>query len=213
MREDSELKKASMLETQPTTRQTFQSRRMTVGQDLPSYPVSTRKTSFVLMDVEDPQVLSDCRYEKVYKEILKDTKRTYKYLSSERETIEKKVVKNSISRVLKEVDQECDFNDRFLIKPKLRCKTARAIKKNNHIGVTRQEREADSRKYFFSNHKKIINLEEECMLLEYFLKDEDENKAKNPISYLNHVAETSRHRRLTPHAKDANSLYNTHDER
>jgi hypothetical protein len=84
-------------------------------------------------------------------------------------------VKKSIGRVLREGEKEQDFNDRFLIKPKLRSKTARA-KRNAHIGFTQEEKQADCRKSFFSNHKKIIGLEEECMLLEYFLKDEDEHR-------------------------------------
>jgi hypothetical protein len=212
MKEESSEFKKTGVDSLPSTRMTLLTRRMTALQDS-SYPATVRKTSTVYQDIENPQVLGEDRYDKLYREILKDTKRMYKYLSNEQDTIERNAVKKSISKILKVNDQESDFNDRFLIKPKLRCKTARSVKKNSHIGLTNMEREAEGRKYFFSNHKKIINLEEECMLLEYFLKDEDEHRAKTPIAYLNGMSSTSRHRRMTPHSKDANSLYNTHDER
>lgn len=89
---------------------------------------------------------------------MKDTKKMYKYLNNENETIERTSIKKSISKVLKVGEQENDFNDRFLIKPKLRCKTARSIKKNPHIGLTQLEKDTETRKYFFSNHKKNIDL-------------------------------------------------------
>jgi hypothetical protein len=123
----------------------------------------------------------------------------YKYLASEQETAEQAAIKQGIARVLHEAEEEHDFNERFLIKPKLRAKTAR-VKRNEekHIGLRSEEREAERRRSFFSNHKKIIGLEEECMLLEYFLKDEDEHRQKTPTAYLAHIPHTSRHRRLTP---------------
>lgn len=139
-----------------------------------------------LLEAKNPKILSDSRYEKFFQGILKDTQRAYKHLGGERQTIENNLVKTSISKVLRGIDQEEDFNERFLIKPKLRCKTARSLKKNLHmgpvrvekevedeVGLTRLEREAEFRNYFFSDSKKIINLEEQSMLLEYFLKDED----------------------------------------
>lgn len=113
--------------------------------------------------------------------------------------------------MLREGEQEGDFNDRFLIRPKLRSKTAR-LKRNSHIGPTQREKEADCRRSFFSNHKKSIGLEEECMLLEYFLKDEDEHRQKTATAYLRSVPATSRHRRLTPHLRESNGLHAAHDE-
>lgn len=51
------------------------------------------------------------------------------------------------------------------------------------------------------------------MLLEYFLKDEDEHRTKTPIAYLNNISATSRHRRLTPHGRDTQKIYKLHDEK
>ena len=149
-------------------------------------------------DLQHPELLRQGRYEKVFNDTLRDTENIHKHLSAERETIEQMAVKKSIARVLRQSDQEHDFNDRFLIKPKLRCSNSHSGERNKHIGSTKNEKEQQFRRNFFSNHKKIIALEEDCMLLEYFLKDEDENRQKTPTTYLNSVPQTSRHRRLTP---------------
>lgn len=136
MKEDSsEFKKTSFIDTLPSTRNTLLTRRITVLQDT-AYALTSRKTTAVMQDIDNPQLLSESRYDKVYQEILKDTKKMYKYLNNENETIERTSIKKSISKVLKITEQETDFNDRFLIKPKLRCKTARSTKKNAHIGLT-----------------------------------------------------------------------------
>jgi len=50
-----------------------------------------------------------------------------------------------------------------------------------------------------------VSLEEECMLVEYFLKDQE--KAGAPINYLTNITGASRHRRLTPSQKDNTRLY------
>ncbi len=51
------------------------------------------------------------------------------------------------------------------------------------------------------------------MLLEYFLKDEDEHQKKTPVNYLFHIESTSRQRRMTPRNKDVCELYSSHNER
>lgn len=49
------------------------------------------------------------------------------------------------------------------------------------------------------------------MLLEYFLKDEDEHRQKTAINYLSSIPHTSRYRRLTPTTREADRLHATHD--
>ena len=41
------------------------------------------------------------------------------------------------------------------------------------IGSTSLEKESEKKKYFFEDHRKVVELEEECMLLEYYLKDRE----------------------------------------
>lgn len=41
------------------------------------------------------------------------------------------------------------------------------------IGETNIQSQNMTRKHFFSNYRKVINLEEDALLLEYFLKDEE----------------------------------------
>ncbi len=94
-------------------------------------------------DLEQPEVLRDERYEALFENTLRDTRRVYKYLASEQETAEQASIKQSIAKVLREAEEESDFNERFLIKPKLRAKTARAKRNDEkHIGLRQDEREA-----------------------------------------------------------------------
>ena len=88
-------------------------------------------------DLQHPELLRQGRYEKVFNDTLRDIKKIYKHLSGERETIEQMAVKKSIAQVLRQSDQEHDFNDRFLIKPKLRCRTALPGERNKYIGSTK----------------------------------------------------------------------------
>jgi hypothetical protein len=83
------------------------------------------------------------------------------------------------------------------------------LKKTPAVGLTDLEKQSERRKSFFSDHKKVIGLEEECMLLEYYLKDEEREKAK--LNYLKGLEQTSHHRRLTPNTLQNHQLYATHD--
>lgn len=124
---------------------------------------------------------------------------------------EKETVKKSIQKVLKKKEEENDFNQRFPIHSSPRCKTARTNNNNLNIGASNTDKEDLITKTFFRNYKKVVNLEEECMLVEYYLKDQE--KQVTPVNYLANISGSSRHRRLTPSHKDSIRLYQTHDER
>lgn len=86
MKEDqSEFKKIS-LDTMHSTKHTLLTKRITLL-DMGNYPGTSRKTTDAFQDVENPQILNEDRYEGVFREILKDTKKMHKYFSDERDTI------------------------------------------------------------------------------------------------------------------------------
>jgi hypothetical protein len=66
MKEESELRKSFLADTQPTTQKTL-ARRTDPVLEAPLFPATSRKSSMVLADVENPQVLSEGRYEKVFR--------------------------------------------------------------------------------------------------------------------------------------------------
>ena len=121
-------------------------------------------------------------------------------------------MKKSIQKVLKRQDEENTFNGQFNIKPRLRAKTVALGKEKETIsGLSTIDREAETRKYFFANHKKVVDIEEECLLREYYLKDQEGERRS--IGYARSVPLSSKHRRLTPTAKQSHQLYLAHDER
>jgi hypothetical protein len=77
---------------------------------------------------------------------------------------------------------------------------------------------------FFSQNKKVLQLEEDCLLLEYYYKDRSEFVPKNShnlkkpvqspnISYLR-MRNTSeiRHKRMEQSPREREKMYLTHDE-
>lgn len=78
----------------------------------------------------------------MFQDILKDTKRIYRHLG-EQTTAENAAVRTSIAKVLQSNEQKEDFNERFLIKPKLRSKTALSQRRNLHLAPSRPDKEVE----------------------------------------------------------------------
>jgi hypothetical protein len=62
--------------------------------------MSTRRNT-VHVQAENPQILNNTRYAKLYNDILRDVDKTHKYLKSEKNSLEKDIVKRSIAKVIR----------------------------------------------------------------------------------------------------------------
>lgn len=136
----SDIRRSSMVDTMPTTLPQTTRHFSSIAEFMP-YSSTTKKIPQNPYASDLPEALQKEKYEKIYYQIYNDTRRASKFLEKQSETIEKKVVKKNISRILQHSEDERDFNDRFSINPRMKSKTARSLKKNIHIGLTGLEKD------------------------------------------------------------------------